>query len=258
MVRYTAGRDHGARVVERAGYDLRTTDAVTVGSPTAVTDRLTPSDRDLAVEGLGPREVRPAALVPRLASILAEGRDALFVVPDEAARDEALEVLSAPYCVAAETDTRCRTFYNGPDRIPLADGRYALAEASEYVWNERDPDSSEFEGRTGSDRKDVVLTGDGERLATFHDVDALSCPPGDAFPLSYERGEDKAFHVHDRSGGELGRFGTVRAMREHGYEPVPMPLVPEHAFERGSLARSWAVVVEGSYVVDTAEGAREV
>ncbi|WP_435345609.1 hypothetical protein [Haloarchaeobius sp. HRN-SO-5] len=258
MARYAAGRDHGARVVERAGYDLGATGAVTVGSPTAATDRLMPSDRELAVEGLGPREARPEALVPRFASVLAEGRDALFVVPDQGAIEGALSVLSAPYCVAAETDVGCRTFYDGPDRIPLANGRYALAEADEYVWREQDPEHPEREGRTGSDRKEVVLTGDGEVLATFGEVDALSCPPADAFPLSYGRGDDKAFHVYDRSGSELGRFGTVRAMREHGYEPVPMPLVPEHVFERGSLARSWAVVAEDSFAVHTRTGVRVV
>lgn len=252
------GYDHGGAILDRAGYELGTADGRTVGDPTAATDRVTGTDRPVAVVRLDPDEVDPAALVPRFASTLADGHDALFVVPDDAAVAAAIDVLDDPYCVAAETETRCRTFYDGPDRIPLANGRYALAPAGELDWREREPPADPPDGRTGSDRKRVVLADGDEVLARFDDVDALACPPADAFPLAYGRGTDKTFHVYDRRGSELGRFGTVRAMREHDFEPVPMPLVPEHLFEDGSLVRSWAVVAEGGSAVHTAGGVHGV
>lgn len=251
--------DHGETVLERAGYELRREGGALVGHPHGATRRLTGTDRPVAVVTLDGDDTDPATLVPRFASVLAHGHDALFVVPDTDALAAAVEVLDAPYCLAAEDDDRCRTFYDGPDRVPLANGRYALAEAGDLVWRERDPPAADADDadRTGSDRKQVVLEDGDETLARFDDVDALGCPPADAFPLAYERGGDKAFHVYDRRGSELGRFGTIRAMRAHGYEPVPMPLVPEHVFEDGSLVGSWAVVVDGGTTVHTADGTRE-
>ncbi|WP_267642419.1 hypothetical protein [Haloarchaeobius amylolyticus] len=258
MVRYTAGNDHGAAVLSRAGYEMDAGDGPVVGRPTGDGPDLFRTDRPVVVEALAPENVDAKTLVPQFANALAGEQNVLFVVPDESKLGVALGILDRPYCVAAETDTRCRTFYNGPDRVPLANGRYALAQADEYVWRELDPDESELDGRTGSDRKEVVLTGDGETVALFTDVDGLSCPTPDAFPFSYGRGHDKQFHVHDRDGREVGRFTSIQAMRKHGYEPVPMPLVPEHLFERGSLAGSWAVVVEDSFRVHTGDGTHAV
>lgn len=248
--------DHGEALLERAGYEIRATGGSMVGHPKPSTRRLTGTDRP--VEVVPARDTDPAALVPRYASVLADGHDALFVVPDADALAAAVDVLDAPYCLVAEDENRCRTFYAGPDRVPLANGHYALAPAGDHVWRERDPPEADDGDRTGSDRKQVVLEDDGEVLARFDDVDALACPPADAFPLSYTRGGDKAFHVHDRWGSELGRFGTIKAMREHGFEPVAMPLVPEHLFEDGSLVRSWAVVVDDEDTVHGADGSREI
>lgn len=250
--------DHGKTVLERAGYEVRTEGGAVVGVPHGATRRLTGTDRPVEVVTVDARETEPAALVPRYASVLADGRDALFVVPDVDALAAGVEVLDAPYCLAAEDESRCRTFYDGPDRVPLANGRYALAPAGDLLWRERDPPETDDGDRTGSDRKQVVLEDGGEVLARFDDVDALSCPPADAFPLSYARGSDKAFHVYDRWGRELGRFGTIRAMREHDFEPVAMPLVPEHLFDGGSLVGTWAVVAEGTSTVHAADGTREV
>jgi hypothetical protein len=250
--------DHGTEILERAGYELRTASHAVVGDPHGGTRRLTGTDRPLAVVALDGRDTEPMALVPAFASVLAQGHDALFVVPDVDALAAAVEVLDAPYCVAAEDGDRCRTFYDGPDRVPLANGHYALAPAGDLVWRERDPPETEDGDRTGSDRKQVVLEDGTEVLARFDDVDALACPPADAFPLSYKRGGDKTFHVYDRWGSELGRFGTIKAMREHDFEPVAMPLVPEHLFDDGSLVTSWAVVAEGASTVHTADGTRQL
>ncbi|WP_439025458.1 hypothetical protein [Haloarchaeobius sp. DT45] len=258
MVRYTAGNDHGAAVLSRAGYEVDADDGPPLATPTTVSTQFYRTDRPVVVESLAPEEVGAKTLVPRFANALAGDQNVLFVVPNESNVGAALHVLDRPYCVANETETRCRTFFNGPDRVPLSNGRYALARADEYVWREVDPRESELDGRTGSDRKEVVLTGDGETVALFTDVDGLSCPSPSAFPFSYGRGHDKQFHVHDRDGREVGRFGTIRAMREQGYEPVPMPLVPEHLFERGSLAGSWAVVAEDSFRVHTTDGSHTV
>ncbi|WP_256299118.1 hypothetical protein [Haloarchaeobius salinus] len=249
---------HGSLILEGAGYDRRTEGHAVVGEPHGATRRLTGSDRPVEVVTLDDRETEPAALVPQFASVLAHGHDTLFVVPDVDALAAVVEVLDRPYCVAAEDEDRCRTFYDGPDRIPLANGHYALAPAGDLVWRERDPPEAEDGDRTGSDRKQVVLEDGTEVLARFDDVDALACPPADAFPLSYKRGGDKAFHVYDRWGSELGRFGTIKAMRGHGFEPVAMPLVPEHVFDDGSLVTSWAVVADGAGTVHTADGTCEV
>jgi hypothetical protein len=250
--------DHGETVLERAGYEVRAADGALVGIPHGATRRLTGTNRPLAVVALDDRDTDPAVLVPQLASVLARGHDALFVVPDVDALASVVRVFDAPYCVAAEDEDRCRTFYDGPDRVPLANGHYALAPAGDPVWRERDPSEVDDGDRTGSDRKQVVLEDGTEVLARFDDVEALACPPADAFPLSYKRGSDKAFHVYDRWGSELGRFGTVKAMREHDFEPVAMPLVPEHVFDDGSLVTSWAVVVDGATTVHDADGTCEV
>jgi hypothetical protein len=256
MVRYTAGREHGEHVCERAGYEVTFDGSTTLATPTVETDGFFQDDRSVVVESLAPEAVTPDTLVPRYANALANGHAVLFVVPDAPAVEQATAVLDTPYCVAEETESRCRTFYNGPDRIPLSDGRYALARANEYVWKEVDPDDPELEGRTGSDRKDLLLEGDGELVTVFDSVDGLACPSPDAFPFTYGRTDDKQFHVYGRDGTEIGRFGSVRAMREQGYQPIPMPLVPEHVFERGPLSRSWAVCAEDSFTVHTADGTR--
>ncbi|WP_435360912.1 hypothetical protein [Haloarchaeobius sp. DFWS5] len=258
MVRYTTDENHGAAVLRRAGYEVPGGGGRTVGERPNDTDALLREDTSIVVESVAAGSVDAETLVPRLANALAREQSVLFVVPSEAAVGSALHVLDAPYCVAQETETRCRTFFNGPDRVPLENGRYALAQAGEYVWREVDPEEAELDGRTGSDRKEVVLTGDGERIAVFADVDALSCPRADAFPFSYERGEDKQFHVYRRDGSEVGLFGSIRAMRENGFTPVPMPLVPEHVFERGSLAGSWAVVALDSFTLHTVDGTKGV
>lgn len=250
--------DHGTAILDRARYELRAEGHAVVGEPHGATRRLTGTDRPVELVTLADRDTEPDALVPTFASVLAHGHDALFVVPDVDALAAVVAVLDAPYCVAAEEESRCRTFYDGPDRVPLANGHYALAPAGDLAWREVEPPEADDGDRTGSDRKQVVLEDGDEVLARFDDVDALSCPPADAFPLSYKRGGDKTFHVYDRWGSELGRFGTIRAMREHDFEPVAMPLVPEHVFEDGSLVASWAVVADDASTVHTAEGTQEV
>ncbi|WP_435335415.1 hypothetical protein [Haloarchaeobius sp. TZWWS8] len=254
MVRYASGREHGAAVLRRAGYEVRADDGPPVGSASGETTGLCRMDGPVVAQALAPGMVTAETIVPLLANGVEDGRATLFVVPTETDVGSALHVLDRPYCVAREDGDRCRTFFNGPDRVQLDDGRYALGRASEYVWREVQPGEAELEGRTGSDRKEVELVGDGEALALFADVDALSCPSASAFPYSYGRDADKQFHVRRRDGTEVGRFSGVRAMRENGFTPIPMPLVPEQVFRSGSLAGSWAVVAEDSFTVHTVDG----
>lgn len=204
----------------------------------------------VAVEPLDASDVEPTTVVSRLWNNSNHGRRSLFVVPGDDADALAATVvglLSAPACVADEADDGCRTFYNGPDRIKLAGGGYALHKATDpdFQWfevpDERDADTAD---RTGTDRRRVVLADGDEEVAVVDGVDGLGCPPASTFPYSYRRNpRDKCFHVTDASGREVGVFTDVRSMRAAAYEPIPMPFVPEHLFDE-SVRSLWAVLVD--------------
>jgi hypothetical protein len=267
-------RRRGVDACERLGYTVDRPDrgppAVGVAGPDA---RPLPGGRRpdrIAVEPLDSASVTPTMLISRLWNDRANGRAALFVVP-EAALESALSVLSPPAFVRARTDAGHRTFYDGPDRVPLAEGGYAAVrtDARRLAWVEEPATgpldaagpgpaaggdaSGAREARSRNGPSDAE--GDGPRLvlqdgdavlAVLDGVDALSCPPADRFPYAYRRGEDKRFHVTDRDGREVGVYDSVTAMRANAYHPVAMPLVPEHVFadvsERPSLRRSWVLV----------------
>jgi hypothetical protein len=88
----------------------------------------------------------------------------------------------------------------------------------------------------------VLRAGNGP-VAVLGGVDALDRPPADRFPFSYARGGEKRIRVRNSAGEPVHSAGGVRALGEAGFEPVPMPLVPEHVFaDPARAARSWTVL----------------
>ncbi|WP_224449607.1 hypothetical protein [Haloprofundus salilacus] len=196
---------------------------------------------------------------------------------DETLAATVVELLSDP--AGVRTDGGEREFHNGPDRIALASdtdadnelsrrgesgpelsgGGYALCAVArpdtQLTWREElggGPSRDESETR-------VVLRADGEVVTAVDDCDELRCPLPTVFPYSYRRGSDKRMHVRDPEGVVVGSFDGVRDMREAGFEPIPMPLVPEQLFE-GSVDETWAVVVAAATTdrLYTSDGARSL
>lgn len=278
-------------VCERSGYWIERPDRgwlpdAIATAPTGATSGSTAeplfgdTDAPIAVEPLEATDVEPTTVISRLWDNSDDGRRTLFVVPGgeaDALAETVSGLLSEPACVAAEDDDGCRTFYNGPDRIALTGGGYALHKTTdpEFRWFEElgdDGRGGEISGqartesdskrtgsdgkRTGSDDKRVVLADGDEEVAVFDDVDGLGCPPASAFPYAYRRNpRDKCFHVTDASGREVGVFTDVRSLRAAAYEPVPMPFVPEHLFD-APVRSHWGVLAvdDGSPRLYTADG----
>jgi hypothetical protein len=226
------------------GCDVRRRDDA--GEPPAVATGPTPADLDgpVAVE---PVEPDPTALVERAAHAARHDRAVCYVTT---AADAAAvrEVLAAPRFVP-ETRDDLRTFYHVPDRIRLPAGGYAAVRAT--------PPTPRYgeSAREGVDRvlawrEEAAPEGDPPRLvlevnrqpvATLDSVDALTCPgPDDQFPYRYAR-RDGSFRVF-KGDREVGRFRGVSAMRSGGYQPVPVPLVPEHHLRWGTPTMALAVV----------------
>lgn len=212
--------------------------AVTTG-PTPVTD-----NRPLAIE---PVDVDPTALVERAAHAARHDR-AVCYVTSAADASGVREVLAEPRFVPATRDG-LRQFYHVPDRIRLPDGGYAAVRATSPT-----PRTGET-AREGADRvlawrEEAAPEGDPPRLVlevnrrpvtTLASVDALTCPgPDDQFPYRYAR-RNGSFRVF-KDDREVGRFRGVSAMRSGGYQPVPVPLVPEHHLRWGTPAMALAVV----------------
>ncbi|EJN61640.1 hypothetical protein [Halogranum rubrum] len=241
-------------------------------------------DDPIALEPLDASDVDPTIVISRLWNNSTNGRRSLFVVPGSDAdvlAETVAGLLSAPACVANEDDDGCRTFYNGPDRIALAGGGYALHKSTdaEFRWfetrDESRDDRIDREGkrdnrakrteseasaetrRSGSDRTHLVLADGDETVAVFDNVDGLGCPPASAFRYSYRRdARDKCFHVTDASGREVGVFTDIRSLRAAAYEPIPMPFVPEHLFD-ASVRSLWGVLAvdgDGDTRLYTANG----
>ena len=206
------------------------------------------ADRPVAVEPVPAADVTVTTLVSRLWDDFDRGREALFVVP-EAAVPGALEVLRDPPFLASESADGDRTFYLGPDRVPLADGGYALARpAGEYRWVEEPAAAVERAGgAVDGEESRLVLRAGGGPVAVLDGVDALDCPPADRFPFSYARGDEGRIGVRSHDGSSVGAVDGVRALRDDGFEPVPMPLVPEHVFDDPTAAAaSWTLASVGS------------
>lgn len=208
------------------------------------------------------READPTVVLSRLWNDRNHDRAALFVAPDAAVADGIESLLTSPVGVRA-ADADGRTFHNGPDRVPLAEGGYAAVPAGTTLrWHETtaapdrtgvvttDDTSDTATGDTLDTEPDdelgdppwLALHADNEPLVRLSGVDALACPPRDRFPYNYERDRDKQIRVRDFAGRPVARYTGIGAMRDAGFQPVPAPLVPEHMFD-GSVAGTWAVVV---------------
>jgi hypothetical protein len=220
----------------------------------------------VAIEPLGTDEVTPTTLLSRLRNNTGHDRFSLFVVGSEADARVVHRVLHRPPLVVAEDDYGRRIFYNGPDRIPLAEGGYAATRTdtapADLVWRESgagddrslvlvdpgDPARREESSPEEPDEPSSVETDVSEQtgtvLACFDDVDGVACPASGSFPYSYFRDpDDKRFRVQTRDGRTVGIYDGVADMRSNAYVPIPMPLVPEHLFSGvASVRDEWAVL----------------
>ncbi|MFC7235309.1 hypothetical protein [Halosegnis marinus] len=203
-------------------------------------------DAPLAVEPVGPD---PTELVERAAHGARHDRAVLYVAaPDDAGAVR--EVIAEPRFVASARDG-LRVFHHVPDRIRLPDDSYAAVRATPptprygesarasadrvLAWREEPGDGGESR---------LVLEANRRVVATLGSVDSLTCLDStDAFPYRYAR-RDGSFRVR-KGDREVGRFPGVAAMREGGYMPVPVPLVPEHHLRWGTPAMGLAVAGEG-------------
>jgi hypothetical protein len=255
---HAAGRD----TCERRGYEITSPDEPWLPSSLATpTGRASPfvsrSVNELvAVEPLESDEVTPTTLVSRLRNNTSHERFSLFVVGSEADARTVHDVLYDPPLVAGEDRHGRRTFYNGPDRIPLAKGGYAAvrtdASPDDLVWREDgtgdDHSLRLVEGTGKADeraRTAEVADSGGQTLAWLDGVDGLACPTTEAFPYSYRRDpDDKRFRLRTREGRVVGVYDGIADMRANAYVPLPMPLVPEHVFSGVSSVRDeWAALV---------------
>jgi hypothetical protein len=213
------------------------------------------SGRPVAVEALA--DADPTVVLSRLWNARSRGRTVLFVAPDV---DTAagVERLLAPPVGARTLEDGCRTFYNGPDRVALAEEGYAAVPAGTRLeWREATTPlqpvglAARPADETAADRATarpagrwLELVADGTVVARLDGVDGLDCPSRERFPYAYRRDRDKQIRVEDFAGRPVQRYPGVRAMRDGGFQPVPAPLVPEHMFD-ASLDGWWAVLVGG-------------
>lgn len=242
----------GRATCEHRGYDVSDPGKpwlpTSLAEPTANASRFVAhaTNDTVAIEPLDGDEVTPTTLLSRLRNNVGHDRFSLFVVASESTARTVHEVLHDPPLVASE-DERGRTFYNGPDRIPLDEGGYAAIRtdtvAEDLVWRE-----------TGEgDDRSLLLEDDGTVVVSLDGVDDLACPVAEAFPYSYRRdSDDKRFRVRTRDGRTVGVYDGVADMRANAYVPLPMPLVPEHVFSGVSSVRDeWAVLVVDSPSAET-------
>jgi hypothetical protein len=236
--------ERGVRACEDRGYAVTRPesgrDPPALAEPTRETTAFA-SDRPVAVEPLAAAEVTPTTLVSRLWDDVDRDREALFVLPAGSV-SKARAVLSDPPFLADRTPAGERTFYSGPDRVPLADGGFALARpAGEYRWVEES--ASEVERSDGAEGTRLVLRASNDPIAVLPETAALDCPPADRFPFSYARGGEGRIRVRSAAGDPVHSADGIHALGDAGFEPVPMPLVPEHVFEDPArAARSWSIL----------------
>jgi hypothetical protein len=248
----------GRAVCERRSYEVtapgRPWLPPRLADPTPDAARFVPdaTTSRVAIEPLGPREITPTMLVSRLRNNRGDDRFSLFVVADESTARDVRKVLCDPPLVVAEDARGRRTFYNGPDRIPLAGGGFAAvrtdSDPEELVWRETGDgdDRPLLLVDRGAGAADDDQARDGSVLAHLAGVDDLTCPDAAAFPYSYARDpENKRFRVR-RGDRRVGVYDGPAAMRANAYVPVPMPFVPEHVFAGvPSVRDEWAVVAPG-------------
>lgn len=221
-------------------------------------------DDRVAVEPLAADDATPVVITSRLGHALDRDRRVLFAVRDAEVAAAVRDLLADPPLLAARRDGR-RTFHLGPDRVPVSGGGYACVRADglgepTFAWRETDTPvgpvaagadvdaaAVDEDGRPTVPR--LVCEVDGTPVAVLAGVESLRTPADEVFPFAYRRDPaDKRFRVRQGDDGTvvetLGGFG---AMRDAGYVPVPMPLVPEHALGRSldddAVAAAWDLVV---------------
>jgi hypothetical protein len=188
-------------------------------------------DAPLALISL--RDSRPLTVVSAVANAAQEGLVPVLVAGSRT--EAAIEpLLSEPFLLEGRR-AGGRRFVSIEDRILLSDDSYACVGASgDIEW---------FEDGETTDDPPLVLEVGGETVAVFDSVDGLACPgpSASAFQYSYARGEDGQFRVI-ADGEAVGRYTSISVMRNDGFRPVPLPLVPEHhVHEHGRLARATLV-----------------
>ncbi|MGM0448765.1 MAG: hypothetical protein ACQERM_11030 [Methanobacteriota archaeon] len=233
----------------------------TGAEPPAVATR---GDDRVAVEPLAADDATPTVILSRLGHALARDRRVLFVARGADTAAAVRDLLADPPLLAARRDDR-RTFHLGPDRIPVSGGGYACVRADgldepTFAWRETDTPVGPVTARSDVDAAAVddegrpvvprlVCEVDGAPVAVLAGADSLRTPPDAVFPFAYRRDPtDKRFRVRrGDDGAVVETIGGFGAMREAGYVPIPMPLVPEHALGRSidddSLAAAWDLSV---------------
>lgn len=237
--------DAGASFLADRGYEVRRPDSgaepPAVATPDDDADPPFGTARETAIDPLA--DADPTTVLSRLWTNRNHDRATLFVVDDTETAEAVADLLAPPLgVVSADADGR-RTFFDGPDRVPLAEGGYAAVPASDEVeWREV--------GK-GETFQLVLRTDDGEVLGALDGVGDLDCPPRATFPYAYVRDDDKRIRVHDFHGRPVETFSGIRAMREGGFAPVAAPLVPEHMLD-GDVDDWWGVLVTADDSVVTA------
>ncbi len=235
----TVGSDRGPAGV------LDTTDGRSLAlTRLAIGDAETPATTHpstVAVEVLHHSELTPTTVSARLTRAVTNGRGTLFVVEDESTATQLQTLLGYPSLCAASRNG-LRTFYNGPDRIPLAEGGYGLVAGDRDAirWRETLTPSGPVPGDPSGNRDTrLVCEVADEVVAVLGGVSALCTPPQHAFPYWYRRDPaDKRFHVYADQ-NRVATFGTVAELRAAGYSPAPLPLVPTQLF--GPTPSFWTV-----------------
>jgi hypothetical protein len=245
-----------------AGYEIDRPESG--AEPPAVATR---GDDRVAVEPLAADDATPVVITSRLAHALDRDRRALFVARDAATADAVRDLLAEPPLLAARRDGR-RTFHVGPDRVPVSGGGYACVRAEglgepTFDWRETDTPAGPVTAHPDVDAAALGDAGrpvvprlvcevDGDPVAVLGGVESLRTPPDDAFPFAYRRDPaDKRFRVRRGDDGTVVEtLGGFAALRDAGYVPVPMPLVPEHVLGRAvdddALAAAWELsVIDG-------------
>jgi len=236
----------------------------TAVEPPAVAAR---GDDRVAVEPLAADDATPVVITSRLGHALDRDRRVLFAVRDADTAAAVRDLLADPPLLAARRGDR-RTFHLGPDRIPVSGGGYACVRTEEFgeptfAWRETDTPAGpvaaaaadvdaaavDDDGRPAVPR--LVCEVDGSPVAVLAGVESLRTPADEIFPFAYRRDPaDKRFRVRRGDDGTVVEtVGGFAALRDAGYAPVPMPLVPEHALGRSldddALAAAWDLVVIG-------------
>jgi len=233
--------DAGADFLRDRGYDVTRPDsgAEPPGLATPGTGATAPfgTARETAVDPL--TRADPTTVLSRLWTNRNHERSTLFVVDDPDVADAVATLLAPPLGVASADDAGRRTFFDGPDRVPVVEGGFAAVPARDDVeWREvGDGDDFRLELRT-----------DDEVIGALDGVGGLAEPPRATFPYCYVRDEDKRIRVLDFRGRPVETFPGIKAMRRGGFAPVAAPLVPEHMLD-GEIDGWWGALVVGSGTV---------